>query len=129
MNRLVLVVLPLLWSCAQARDPPTTEAETEIDAVVAEAEGLYWDGQHAAAKGMWLHVLDSARVRRDSLLEARLLTWLGLAEWQLGDYAAAGQLGEEALELKLHRHPRPIWGACNVAPLGRGASHYGYARA
>ncbi len=101
MNRLVLVVLPLLWSCAQARDPPTTEAETEIDAVVAEAESLYWDGQHAAAKGMWLRVLDSARVRRDSLLEARLLTWLGLAEWQLGDYAAARQLGEEALELKL----------------------------
>lgn len=79
---------------------PAPRAGT-FDALLARAESLYFRGEYDSARGFWTDGLERARAARDSLHEGRILTWLGLAAWRMGDYAAAKRLGDSALALKL----------------------------
>jgi CHAT domain-containing protein len=69
--------------------------------MLAAGEGVYLLGRFDSARTLWLSALADARARRDSALEGRLLTWLGLAAYRTGDYAKASRLGEQALQVKL----------------------------
>ena len=69
--------------------------------MLAAGEAVYLLGRFDSARTLWLSALADARARRDSALEGRLLTWLGLAAYRTGDYARASRLGEQALQLKL----------------------------
>lgn len=104
------LLLPWLLGCSDARDPPVSDraahdlaaAPTDaLDSIIAHAEYVYFGGEYDSARAVWLSALDRARAKRDSVAETRILTWLGLAAWRLGDYAEARERGEEALGLKL----------------------------
>jgi tetratricopeptide (TPR) repeat protein len=62
---------------------------------------VYLHGEFDSAIALWRHTLPSLRADRDSVREARVLTWLGLAAYRTGDYHQARELGEQALALKL----------------------------
>jgi CHAT domain-containing protein len=68
---------------------------------MASAEELYWSGEFDSARVVLREVLAAARLQADTSTEARVLTWLGLADWRLGEYQEARRLGEAALDLKL----------------------------
>jgi len=69
------------------------------DSLTAPGESLYARGAIDSARLAWGDALTRPGVA-GSASEARLLTWLGLAAWRLGDYADARRLGERALEQK-----------------------------
>ena len=69
------------------------------DSLTAPGESLYARGAIDSARLAWGDALARPGVA-GSASEARLLTWLGLAAWRLGDYAEARRLGEQALETK-----------------------------
>jgi len=75
-------------------------AARPLDSLVADGERIYMRGQFDSARAVWRGALARSRVERDSVAEARTLTWLGLAAWRLGEYAEARGIGEQALELK-----------------------------
>jgi len=80
--------------------PTPAESVRPLDSLVADGERIYMRGQFDSARTLWRGALSRSRLERDSIAEARSLTWLGLAAWRLGDYAEARRLGEDALELK-----------------------------
>lgn len=73
----------------------------EIDALLGPGKTHYWLGQYDSARLAWGDALSRVNAAGDSLSQANLLTWLGLAAYRLGDYATARSEGEAALELKL----------------------------
>ncbi|HEY8256445.1 MAG TPA: CHAT domain-containing protein [Gemmatimonadales bacterium] len=75
-------------------------ASIPLDSLVARGEQVYLRGELDSASTLWNAALARSRAQHDSVLEARSLTWLGLAAWRRGDYRAARRLGEEALALK-----------------------------
>lgn len=119
LTRLCAIALTLgsaLWAC-RPRDPPADGARAPAtavgrdtvswspslprDSMLAAGEAVYLLGHFDSARTLWLSALADARARRDSALEGRLLTWLGLAAYRTGDYAKASRLGEQALQVKL----------------------------
>ncbi len=82
-------------------DPGTFASSSPLDSDLALAEELYWSGEFDSAKVVFAGVLAAAQLRADTSVEARVLTWLGLAAWRLGEYEEARRLGEAALDLKL----------------------------
>ena len=86
----------------QERDEgrPSSPAElTALDSLTAVAESLYRAGNYAPAKEAWSVGLDLVRADRKPAAEGRILTWLGLTEWRLGDYDAAQTWTEQARAL------------------------------
>ncbi|MEO8193783.1 MAG: CHAT domain-containing protein [Gemmatimonadales bacterium] len=83
-------------------DPSTLAAQlaVPVDSLRAAGEERYSREAYDSAKAIWRVELLRARSSRDSLAEARVLMWLGLAAWRLGDYAAARREGEAAVSLK-----------------------------
>jgi CHAT domain-containing protein len=65
------------------------------------AESAYADGDFSNARIAFRAALALAENRGDSVGEARILTWRGLAARNLGEYADSRALGERALALKL----------------------------
>jgi CHAT domain-containing protein/tetratricopeptide (TPR) repeat protein len=74
------------------------------DALFAEADEVYFSGQYDSAAVLFARIYDNA-VREGALpVQARALTWIGLARYRTGGFAEARRLGERALSLKLeHR--------------------------
>lgn len=70
------------------------------DSLLLAGEALYGSGEYDSAAAIWNAGLQPARDGTDARLEARLLTWLGLAAWRTGDVGRARTLGEQALALK-----------------------------
>lgn len=62
----------------------------------AKYDGAGWN----EARAIWQLGLDRARHGDDAASEALLLTWLGLAAYQTGDYERAERLEREALEVE-----------------------------
>jgi CHAT domain-containing protein/tetratricopeptide (TPR) repeat protein len=88
--------------CKDSRAPPlTSSGKNDLDSVVAVAESIYMRGEFDSARTLWQEALAGATRVRDSVREARVLTWLGLAAYRQGDYREARSLGERALALKL----------------------------
>ncbi len=85
---------------ALAAQPPHTAPD--LDAIIATAESVYLRGDFDSASGLWRRTLPALQAVRDSVREARVLTWLGLAAYRTGAYRQARELGEQALSLKLH---------------------------
>lgn len=112
-----VLVLSAALGCSGARDPlrtassrappsllssapPVSPLAPSDDSILAVGESVYLRGQFDSARGPWQPALRRARAAHDSLLEARLLTWLGLAAYRQGNYPEAHRLGEDALALK-----------------------------
>ncbi|MDP9177224.1 MAG: CHAT domain-containing tetratricopeptide repeat protein [Gemmatimonadota bacterium] len=72
----------------------------QIDPMVARGESAYAGGAIDSARAVWTLALAESRAVADPPSEARILTWLGLAAYRLGDYAESRSLGERALALK-----------------------------
>lgn len=88
-------------ACMDSRAPPVaTTGSNDLDSVVAAAESVYLRGEFDSARAIWREALPRATAVRDSVREARILTWLGLAAYRQGDYREARTLGERALALK-----------------------------
>lgn len=68
---------------------------------LAAAESVYYRGEYDSARLLLRPLADDSRRRGDTATAARALTWLGLTAWRQGDYAAARETGERALDLKL----------------------------
>jgi CHAT domain-containing protein len=88
-----------------AATPPALAANS-LDSAVVAAESLYFRAEYDSARRIWRHAAARTRAAGDSVREARVLTWLGLAAWRVGEYAEARQLGEQALALKLRAEAR-----------------------
>lgn len=101
----------LLLGCATAEPAPGPPSRTTrvnvAESLWAAGDAVYWTGGHDSAHALWTVALAQASAMGDSALVARALTSLGMAERQLGDYAAARRHGEAALALKLHLRPPP----------------------
>ena len=82
-------------------DRPSSPAPepTALDSLITMAESLYRAGNYAPAKEAWSVGLNRVRAGRNPAAEGRILTWLGLAEWRLGDYGAAQTRTEQARAL------------------------------
>ena len=72
-----------------------------LDSLITVAKGVYVSGEFVRAAELFEQVLALARERDDRVLEADVLTELGLATWRLGDYSEARRRGEAALAIKL----------------------------
>src|SRR5688572_11104488 len=72
----------------------------QIGSMVARGESLYATGAIDSARGVWTLALAESRAVADPPSEARILTWLGLAAYRLGNYAESRSVGETALALK-----------------------------
>jgi CHAT domain-containing protein len=100
--------LLLLWGVACDRGPPATAAgrgpirdsSIPIDSLLAGGERTYFAGRYDSALVFWTSALNRSRADRDSVREARVLTWLGIRAWKLANYAEARLLGEQALAMK-----------------------------
>jgi CHAT domain-containing protein/tetratricopeptide (TPR) repeat protein len=73
----------------------------QLDLLIARGESAYSAGKIDSARAVWRMALSDAGGTSD-LAEARVLTWLGLAAYRLGDYAESRSLGEKALALKVN---------------------------
>lgn len=87
-------------------DPEERITSSLFDSILATGEELYWDGEFEAARDVWRPALAEAVATGDVAGESRLLTWLGLAAYRLGDYVEARRLGEAALMKKLQLEMR-----------------------
>ncbi|HEX9165473.1 MAG TPA: CHAT domain-containing protein [Gemmatimonadales bacterium] len=76
-----------------APPPPTVTMQ--------RADSLYAAGEYQAAIGIWQKTLAEARQDGDSVRAAMVLTSIGLADRNLGDYLGSRESGEAALALKL----------------------------
>jgi CHAT domain-containing protein len=104
--RVVLATAILLSVGCSGREPAKQSGETQPDTIatratpVPVAESLYFAGEYDNAEKLWRQELDSASRAQDSLRQATVLMWLGLAAWRQGDNTSARTLGEQSLELK-----------------------------
>ena len=106
-QRVVFVPLILLSVGCSGSESANQTGETHQDTTatgaavpVPAAESLYFAGEYDSAAKLWRHELDSASRAKDSLRQATVLMWLGLAAWRQGDNTSARTLGEQSLELK-----------------------------
>lgn len=103
LSRALLCMVALCAACETEPGPRSEEtgAPQFREQPVTEADSLYRSGEFAAARRIWTEQLAEAWSRGDSVQAALLLTSLGLAARQLGDYAESGRAGLEALDLKI----------------------------
>jgi CHAT domain-containing protein/tetratricopeptide (TPR) repeat protein len=94
-----LVLVMLTAACANA--PLPDELAVRQDPRLEPGLELYWRSEYDSASALWQAELGQARAAGDSLGAANVLTWLGLAAYRTGDFAAARSFGEAALALKL----------------------------
>ena len=100
--------LLLLGGVACDRGPPAPagrlgsadDSTVPVDTLLATGERTYFAGRYDSALSLWTLALERSRIERDSVREARALTWLGIRAWKLADYAEARRLGEQALAMK-----------------------------
>jgi CHAT domain-containing protein len=86
-------ILGALTLACERPPPPEQTAERSssptvlvgLDSLTAAAESLYRAGKYAPAKAAWAAGLELVRPGPDRVAEARILTWLGLTEWRLGE--------------------------------------------
>jgi CHAT domain-containing protein/tetratricopeptide (TPR) repeat protein len=105
---LLAAVLAAAWVVRgrddRARVASATTSATPTDSAtaptLARGESLYWGGNYTEARRLWRHMLARTRPGTDSLLVARLLTWIGLASYRLSEYPEARAVGDSALALK-----------------------------
>lgn len=101
-HRLLLSLLPLA-GCAEAPgggDAVRAGTAMPLAAMLAEADSLYAEARFDSAAGVWNRALT---ILEGTDGEPEILTSLGLAARNLGDYREARRLGERALELKRAR--------------------------
>jgi CHAT domain-containing protein/Tfp pilus assembly protein PilF len=91
-----MIAVAFLAACEQPE--PASKSTPLSD--TAPAESLYFAGEYDSASALWRRELDSAGRTKDSLRQAHVLMWLGLAAWRQGNNAEARTLGEQSLELK-----------------------------
>ena len=99
---------PLLGACADARpsdaaslgDEPSEVESVLISPAFDSARTLYSSADFEPARLRFREIAAIAGEENDLSLEARALTWAGLASWRLGDYEDARRTGEAALQLK-----------------------------
>ena len=101
MRRLAGCGVVLAAACVGSRMPPRPDA---LGQRLQAAQAVYFRGEFDSAHGLYDGILAQARAERDSVTEARALTWLGLVAWKQGRYPDARGLGETALALKLRLH-------------------------
>jgi CHAT domain-containing protein len=102
-----------------------TSPGAAASALPAAAESLLASGHVSykaqdfeAARNQWLAVLSRARTPRDSMLQAELYTWLGLAAYRLGDLDTAKVWETRALEIKSRlARPHQLWRTYNALGL------------
>lgn len=78
-------------------------AAVSPDSIYALGKTAYDGGRWDEARATWRFGLRRARTRGDVAREAHLLTWLGLADYKVGDWARAERLQREALAVE-HAH-------------------------
>ena len=71
------------------------------DSLLKAGIATYDQGRMDSAGALLSAALDGAIQSADTLTQAEALTWLGISAWKQGDFAAARETGEEALDLKL----------------------------
>ena len=81
----------------------TALAAISPDSVYALGKVAYDEGRWDVARATWSFGLERARASGDPANEARLLTWLGLADYKVGDWERAERLQREALAVE-HAH-------------------------
>jgi len=83
-------------------DPAALASLLGVPAESLRLAGLerYSRDAYDSARAIWNVELKRTRAQVDSAAEARVLMWLGLANWRLDDYAAARRQGEASLALK-----------------------------
>jgi tetratricopeptide (TPR) repeat protein len=107
----LLVVVLVATACgerspdapASTVSPPRERSFAAMPAasLVALAESTYFRAEYDSARAMLQEAI--SRAPDDSAIQARALTWIGLAAFRQGDYASAHAIGERALALKLRR--------------------------
>ncbi len=105
-----IAVLAAFFGCSKARDPPTEQRKSaqsagpalagSLDSAIAEGQRLYDGAEYAAARALWIGVLERARSEQNTAAEAQLLTGIGLAAWRLGKYREARSMVERAVALE-----------------------------
>ena len=101
MTAMVTVVVIAACERSASTPPPQQAPANEVAAAaVPPAESLYFAGEYDRAIALWRTQLDSAVSTGDSLRQAHVLMWLGLAAWRQGNNTEARTLGEQSLELK-----------------------------
>ncbi len=96
----------------------TASADTALQPTLARGESLYWAGNYDEARRLWRNLLGGAAAGRDSLLVARVLTWIGLAAYRLSEYPEARAVGDSALALKRRIRAPPLEVFKSVNALG-----------
>src|SRR5687768_14040023 len=102
--RAAVIAVAVLAACERPAPPSQSISDAPAAgtpaAPVPRAESLYFAGEYDSAGALWRSELDSAARAKDSLRQAHVLMWLGLAAWRQGDNTKARTLGEQSLELK-----------------------------
>ena len=116
----VLLILLCLTGCSgEERDEVTADATQatvgtadayppadSYDSIFAAAEQVYFAGEYDSAQ----IVLERTRVRArqdgEAAVEARALTWIGLAHWRLGDHVSAARVGRGMARQRRSRRAR-----------------------
>jgi CHAT domain-containing protein len=78
-------------------------AGTPLDGFLAGAQDAYAAGQFDRAVARYEALYQQATYQQDVPMQARALTWAGLAHWKLGNHQDSRRVGEAALALK-RRH-------------------------
>jgi CHAT domain-containing protein len=98
--RLACLIGPLAFAACVSTET-ANPSQSSTDSLFSEAEQVYYSGAYDSALTLLANIRDSAVIGADRAAEARAITWLGLAHWRMGNYVAARELGEQALQLKL----------------------------
>ncbi len=94
------------------------ESRTTADSVWSVAKTRYDAGAYDSAVALWTVGLRLTRQAADSAGQARMLTWLGLAHWKLGNLDSARSLEDEALSLESRpQDARLRWRTLNALGL------------
>lgn len=82
-------------------DASTRSELVSLDSLLAVSRAVYQEGEFEQARALYGELRERARADANVRIEARALTSMGLASYNLGDYELSRTLGEEALALKL----------------------------
>lgn len=121
-----ILVLLVASGCRPESEKPLATDDPRIatglpalaESLLARGHASYKAGEYEAARDLWLALLPRTAAGRDSTLEAELYTWLGLANYRLGnsDSASLWELRALAIKAKLAR-PHELWRSYNALGL------------
>ena len=74
------------------------------DSLRVAGEERYKRQEYDSARAIWRVELTRAQATSDSIADARVRMWLGLAAWRLGDFKSAREEGEKSLAMKRQLH-------------------------